>query len=106
MIEREIGDRRAEGTTLGNLGNAYAALGRAPKAVEFYEQALIIHREIGNRAGEAIASWNMGDEYRKLGELERAATLMQVLVDFEREIGHANAETHAAILAELRKRMK
>jgi len=66
----------------------------------------VIEREIGNRAGEAIASWNMGDEYRKLGELERAATLMEVLVDFEREIGHANAETHAAILAELRKRMK
>jgi tetratricopeptide (TPR) repeat protein len=106
VIAREIGDRRGEGAALGNLGTAYADLGDARKAIEFYEQQLVIVREIGDRAGEAITSWNAGIAYAKLGDLERAPELMQVLVDFQREIRHADAEKHAAILAELRKRMK
>jgi hypothetical protein len=34
---REIGDRRGEGNALGNLGIAYADLGDARKAIDFYE---------------------------------------------------------------------
>ncbi|MFZ2642835.1 MAG: NB-ARC domain-containing protein, partial [Verrucomicrobiia bacterium] len=36
---REIGDRASGGSTLGNLGLAYAALGDARKAIEYYDQA-------------------------------------------------------------------
>ena len=46
---------------LGNLGNAYADLGDASKAIEYYEQALAIAREIGDRRGEGYrwATWAM-----------------------------------------------
>ena len=59
-IAREIGDRRGEGTALGNLGLAYAALGDARKAIEYYEQALAIAREIGDRRGEGACAGQPG----------------------------------------------
>jgi tetratricopeptide (TPR) repeat protein len=96
----------AQGNALGNLGLAYAALGDACQAIDFYQQALVIAREIGDRRGEANRSWNLEDELAKQGELARAIELMQVLVDFEREIGHPNAEKHAAVVDELRQRLQ
>ncbi|PZV19686.1 MAG: hypothetical protein DCF20_01400, partial [Pseudanabaena sp.] len=41
-IYREIKDRRSEGAALGNLGNAYQALGKYDKAIEFQLQRLAI----------------------------------------------------------------
>ena len=54
-IAREIGDRRGEGSALGNLGNAWADLGETRKAIELYEQSLAIAREIGDRRGADTA---------------------------------------------------
>ena len=45
MIARS-GDRRGEGANLGNLGNAYAGLGQAERAIGLLEQALQIGQEI------------------------------------------------------------
>ncbi|MBW4653756.1 MAG: tetratricopeptide repeat protein [Kaiparowitsia implicata GSE-PSE-MK54-09C] len=45
--------RRGEGNTLTGIGVIYYFhLGDYPKALEFLQQALVIHREIGNHAGE------------------------------------------------------
>ena len=55
-IDREIGDRAGKGHDLGNLGNCYAGLGQTARAIESYEQALVIAREIGDRLGKGIAS--------------------------------------------------
>ncbi|MCD4777934.1 MAG: tetratricopeptide repeat-containing protein, partial [Desulfobacterales bacterium] len=46
VIAKEIGDRRGEGNHLGNLGLAYSDLGQVEKAIEYYEQALLIGKEI------------------------------------------------------------
>jgi hypothetical protein len=48
-------DRRAEGAHLGNLGIAYFQLGEPRRAIDYYEQQLLIVREIGNRRGEGAA---------------------------------------------------
>ena len=106
VIDREIGDRRGEGNDLGNLGNAYADLGDAKKAIEFYEQALVIDREIGDRRGEALGSWNLGLAYEKEGDLTKAINAMQICVDFEREIGHPDAEQDAQRVEEIKKKIK
>jgi hypothetical protein len=45
-IAREIGNRRGEGETLGNLGSACAALGQLERAIGFLEQAVRIGQEI------------------------------------------------------------
>jgi tetratricopeptide (TPR) repeat protein len=104
-IAREIGDRHNEGSTLGNLGLTYATLGETRKAIQYYEQNLEIARKIGYRQVEAIASWNLGMLLAEEGNLARVVELTQVRVDYEREIGHVDAERHAAIVAELRKKL-
>ena len=45
-IAREIGDRRGEGTALGNLGIAYSGLGEVERAIDLLEQAPWIGQEI------------------------------------------------------------
>lgn len=56
-ISRESGDRRGEGTALGNLGVAYAVLGQVERAIEFYEQALAIFEEIKSPHADSLRRW-------------------------------------------------
>ena len=55
LIAREIGDRYGEGAGLSNLGNAYMVLGEARKAIDVYEQALVIDRQMADRACRKVA---------------------------------------------------
>ncbi|MBC8164225.1 MAG: tetratricopeptide repeat-containing protein [Roseiflexaceae bacterium] len=103
---RRRDDKGQQGIFLGNLGNAYAALGDAHRAITFHEQNLSIARELGDRQGESTASWNLGLQLAAQGQLAQAAQLMQMCVDYEQEIGHPDAEKYAARLAELRRRME
>ncbi|NJL56521.1 tetratricopeptide repeat protein [bacterium] len=89
VISREIGDRRGEGSDLGNLGIAYERLGDIPQAIAYYEQALELARAIGDRQGEANDCWNLGTLYEQQGDLAQAAQLMQVAAEFYTAIGHA-----------------
>jgi tetratricopeptide (TPR) repeat protein len=86
---------------LGNLGNAYAALGDARKAIEFYEKQLAIAREIGDRGGEGDALANMGMAYKKLGDKEKAKALWQAALAIYRAIESPHAKTVEAWLAAL-----
>ncbi|MBN8454662.1 tetratricopeptide repeat protein [Accumulibacter sp.] len=92
VIGRDIGDRLAEGASLGNLGNAYAALGDARKAIEFHEQALVIDREIGDRRGEGADLANLGLAYGALGDAGRAIELYEQTLTIAREIGDRRGE--------------
>jgi tetratricopeptide (TPR) repeat protein len=57
-IQREIGNRRGEAVSLGNLGSTYQLLGEHQRAINFHKQSLEIKREIGNRRGEADSLFN------------------------------------------------
>ncbi|MGE3273360.1 MAG: NB-ARC domain-containing protein, partial [Chloroflexota bacterium] len=67
-----VSDRATEGVLLGNLGSAYADLGDPRRAIELYEQQLVIVREIGDRRGEGAALGNLGSAYADLGDPRRA----------------------------------
>src|ERR1041384_6628032 len=84
---RHLKDRKGEGATLGNLGNAYANLGEARRAIKFYEQALLVDREIGDRRGESADLGNLGNAYRSLGEVDRAIQFYEQALLIDREIG-------------------
>jgi tetratricopeptide (TPR) repeat protein len=43
-----------------------------PKAIQFYEQQLLIAREIGDRRGEGNALWNMSLALNELGQRAQA----------------------------------
>jgi tetratricopeptide (TPR) repeat protein len=100
---RALENRRDEGAFLGNLGNAYAALGEVGRAIEYYEQALGIAREIGDRRGEAFQCWNLGLLHEE-SDPDRAAEFMQICVDYEQEIDHPDAAADAERVAHLRTR--
>ena len=81
-----LDDQAAEGRHLGNLGLAYAAMGEVERAIEHYEQALVISREIGDRRGEGADLGNLGQAYAALGEVERAIEHHEQALAISREI--------------------
>jgi tetratricopeptide (TPR) repeat protein len=91
---REIGDRLGEGKTLGNLGNAWADLGDAKKAIEFHEQYLTIAREIGNRREEEAALGNLGNAWAARGDAKMALTFRQQRLDIVRELEDRRGESY------------
>jgi tetratricopeptide (TPR) repeat protein len=90
-----LGDRQGEGAHLGNMGLAYAALGDARKAIEYYEQALVIDREIGDRRGEGADLGNMGLAYANLGDARKAIEYYEQHLVIAREIGDRRGEGNA-----------
>jgi tetratricopeptide (TPR) repeat protein len=70
-VARDIGNRKNEGASLGNLGNTYSDLGQVERAIEYYKQALAIAKEIGDRRNEGNWLGNLGNTY---SELRRLAT--------------------------------
>ena len=87
-----LGDQEAEGAHLGNLGNAYSDLGEVRRAIEYYEQTLVIFREIGDRWREGTALGNLGNAYSDLGEVRRAMEYYEQALVIRREIGDRRGE--------------
>jgi len=92
---RQLKDRAAEGSHLGNLGVAYADLGETRRAVEFHEQDLIIARDIGDRRGEGNALGSLGLAYADLGETRRAVEFHEQDLIIARDIGDRRGEGNA-----------
>ncbi|MBR8841073.1 MAG: tetratricopeptide repeat protein, partial [Stigonema ocellatum SAG 48.90 = DSM 106950] len=47
-LERAVGDRSLEATTLNNLGSVYNSLGEKQKALEYFNHALPLERAVGD----------------------------------------------------------
>ena len=69
-----------------------ADLGDARKAIEYYEQALVIAREIGNRRGEGNALWNMSLAKDQLGNKAHAIECAKSALKIREEIEDPRAE--------------
>jgi len=89
---RRLDRRQAEGWHLGNLGNAYADLGDARRAIEYHEQALEIAREIEDRRGEGNDLGSLGIAYAALGEVRRAIEYYEQALEIDREIEDRRGE--------------
>jgi tetratricopeptide (TPR) repeat protein len=72
-----MGDRRGEGMALANLGTTYANVGETRRAIDLFEQRLVIAREIGDRRGEGSVLANLGVVCANLGETPRAIAFYQ-----------------------------
>ena len=89
---RRLEDKSAQGTHLGNLGNAYSDLGQVERAIEYHQEALKISREIGDRRGEGSDLGNLGNAYSDLGQVERAIEYYEQALAIAREIGDRRGE--------------
>ncbi len=72
---REFKNKLGEGQTLNNIGEVYQSLGQYAKALEFYQQALVIFREIGDKAEEKTTLNNMAVVYGKQNQYSQALEL-------------------------------
>jgi tetratricopeptide (TPR) repeat protein len=89
---RRTSDRRGEGRTLNNLGNAYQELRRHQEAIDSYQQALAIKRETGDRHGEGQTLNNLGLAYQELRQYEEAIDSYQQSLAIYRDSGDRYGE--------------
>jgi tetratricopeptide (TPR) repeat protein len=87
-----LGSIGTHGVVLGNLGLAYSDLGQVEKAIEYYEQALVISRGIGDRCGEGNHLGNLGLAYSDLGQVEKAIEYYEQALVISRGIGDRRGE--------------
>ena len=71
------------------------ALGQPQRAIDFFQQHLVIAREIGDRRGEGQALGNLGLAYADLGQPQRAIDFHQQALVISREIGDRRGEGNA-----------
>ena len=88
-VKRKMGDRLGEATSLGNLGNAFLAIGQYPQSIQAYQQCLDIARTISDRRSEASSLSGLGAAFFILGQYseaikfhERSLVIAQKIDDF------------------------
>ena len=88
----EIGDKRGEAASYGNLGGVFYSLGEYKRAKEYDEKALAITMEIGHRQGEGTAYGNLGTVFYSLGEYKKAKEHGEKALTIRMEIGDRRGE--------------
>jgi len=69
--------------------------GEARRAIEYYEQALVIYRDFGERRGEAAVLGDLGIAYATLGDVHNAIGYFEQVLAVSREVGDRRAEAKA-----------
>eukprot|EP00730_Choanoeca_flexa_P019589 TRINITY_DN9578_c0_g1_i3.p1 TRINITY_DN9578_c0_g1~~TRINITY_DN9578_c0_g1_i3.p1 ORF type:complete len:556 (+),score=212.88 TRINITY_DN9578_c0_g1_i3:239-1906(+) len=71
-ITAEQKDKAGEGRAVGNLGNAYTAIGNYKDAIEFHNRRLRLAEEANDLAARARACGNLGNAYSALSDYTQA----------------------------------
>src|SRR5262249_41462555 len=74
------------------IGHAYQGLGDYQKALEYFDQALLIKREAGDRRSEAVILSNIGLTYNSLRDYRKALEYFNQSLPIKREIGDRHNE--------------
>lgn len=96
---RRLADRCGEAMLLNDLGNAYARLGQAERAIELTTTALRIRREIGDRRGEGWSLNNIAIALGLQGKFDAAIDHLRRALVIAREVDTASFS--AAVLTNL-----
>src|SRR5919199_1326284 len=86
-IERQLGDRGGEASTLKLIAGNHARLGEFRQALELHEQVLTIVRELQDPVGEAGALVGIGKTYSDLGQYSKAEEYYQQALAIARKQG-------------------
>ena len=88
----QLGDRRHEGGSLINLGNALFEVRRFDEAVTAHQRAAAIFRRLGDRRGEGTASVNLGNALREVRRFDEAIAAHRTAAAIFREAGDSRGE--------------
>ncbi|XP_066015434.1 tetratricopeptide repeat protein 28-like [Pocillopora verrucosa] len=81
-----------EGSSYGNLGNAYQGLGQFKTAIQYHQRRLEIAKEVGDKAGEGRGYGNLGNAYQGLGQFKTAIQYHQRRLEIAKEVGDKAGE--------------
>ena len=81
-------------TDLTMIGENETRVGQYDKAVDFYQQALLIQREVKDRAGETGTLYNIGAAYYKLNQYAKAMDFLQQALLIQQKLGDQAGEAH------------
>lgn len=76
-ITVELKDTAGEGRAVGNLGNAYTAIGEYAEAIQYHRRRLKIANDANDAAARARACGNLGNAYSALGDISEAIKFYQ-----------------------------
>ena len=91
-IRVEIGDRKGEASSYGNLGTVFQSVGEYHKAREYHEKALAIRVEIGDREGEAADYGNLGSVFQSFGDYVMAERFLEKALSISKDIKGFHSE--------------
>jgi CHAT domain-containing protein/Tfp pilus assembly protein PilF len=77
---------RQQATTLAAMGRVYRALGDADKAIEHFEQSIVLSRKVGWRYAEATTLTDLGGTYASLGQTDKAQDAFAQALAIQRAI--------------------
>jgi CHAT domain-containing protein len=95
----DAGAHEAEAATLITIGRININLAQYQKALDVFNQALVIARPYGYRQGELDAESNMAMVYQELGDTQKALELNQQTLALARTLG--NRDDEATILGNM-----
>ena len=91
----EAGDRSGEAFVLHGVGYIYVVLGAPTKALDYFQQALILRRAGGDKRGEAITDTNIAVIYGMLGDTAKELNYHEQSLNLYTSVGEKNGEAAA-----------
>ena len=91
-IDKELGDKAGEGTTLNNISQIYDARGDYPTALKYLEHSLRIRQEIGDKKQEGTTLNNISQIYDARGDYATALKYLEQSLRIMQEIGDKAGE--------------
>jgi len=94
-IQRQIGDKRGESSTLIGIGGIHYDRDDYDTALSYFEESLQIQRGLGNKLGEGNALNGIGNVHYNSGNYERALSYFEESLQIQRGLGNKLGEGNA-----------
>lgn len=85
-LRQQLKDKKGEGVTLGNIGEALEGKGNLLKALNIQLQSLTVKLSIQHQSGLAWAHFDLGSVYTKLKEFSKASNHLDVAEKLAHEL--------------------
>ncbi|HSD57190.1 MAG TPA: tetratricopeptide repeat protein [Methanotrichaceae archaeon] len=94
-IDKQIGDRISEASTLHNLATIELNKGNYDSAREKFEMVIKIRRDLGNRSGEASALHALATIDLNRGDYDISREKFEMVIEIRQQIGDRSGESSA-----------
>ena len=91
-LSKAENNRVKQSVAIAWLGFIYSALGEKQKALEYYNQVLLLYRTVGDKSGEASTLNSIGLIYDEVGETQKALKYYNQSLPIDRAVGDKSGE--------------